>query len=240
MIVNDFITELKQTDYWRMLFNKHDVVMIHLIGSYLTCLTDDKSDIDLLLLCADMPPNSRDNLLKFKYKDKSVHICYHSLHSYIYHTANLHLSKLCGVQCQFLHDRPESIVYIRDGHEMGLDYLLSIKSEVSNVSSNILLYCAKHIVEGALENGLSSEYRTKWLHHMVMCYNIVSGTEIDRHFLTRLKRIRTDGITSEDERLLWTLLKEIWQYINTLDIVSLQNSACKLNLSIQQKFELRR
>lgn len=237
----DFINDLKKSKYWSMLLNRHNVIMVHLIGSQLTKVLDDQSDIDLLFLCTDCSMQKWENFYSFDYKGVPVHICWHNINSYIYHdNLQLNLNKISGLTCSFIDNIPEHIIYLRDGYDNGLNYLLSVKNEVSSVASNIVLYCGKKLMDSILKEGLLPDYQNKWLHHLVMCYNIAHHEELDKTYLLNLKRITEQELSNEVKNKFIIHLEQIRNYVDSLDIELLQLEAQKLNYQIQQNFQLRR
>ena len=231
----EILTKIKESKFWNILMSKHDVLLMHIIGSNLTGLLDEKSDLDILVICSDISQNHWEDVYRFDYKGCPVHLCYHQISSYLQVTPCIQLNQLHGVTCQYL--KKDHFIYIKPGCEKLVDKLLEMQKELSIVGCNYFIYCGKDLIHEWMNTQLLDDSKyCKWLHHILLCWDILENANTDVSFLTRIKRIKYTGISEEDRSRCIEKLKYVSDYLTTLNIEETRKNMTVYNQEINDYY----
>jgi hypothetical protein len=216
-----FVLDFKNSKYWNLLFDKYKVLMVQVIGSQLTEYIDDRSDIDIMVICENSPLEQEESIIRLKYEGHSVHWYYRNYKNYFDLSCKKGLTHIHANTLQYL--TQDKILYVDDKFKPALEFLLENKNEISKIAAKrFTIIFNKHIAD-TLENNLSEAYYTKWLSHLMICYSVLTNMQIDYDLLMAIKRIRWLPTTEEQRTQCCEILRELRVLIEGEDINALTN-----------------
>lgn len=218
-MIEEFITELKNSSYYERMFRDHNVIMIYVGGSRIINITDERSDYDLVVVTDNSTSDYEPDEF-FTYKDLKVHWYYRSLSQFIEKCDNPRtIGCFNGVLFANLTD--EVIIYEGSKYKRIIDYLKSVRDRIGKVSTYLLLNSKKQLVESILNAGeVLEEHYTKYLYYLCYASYYIMGEEPNKDFLATIKRIRWQPVSDKYKKLIVERIGYLDAYVsqNSFDI----------------------
>lgn len=172
----------------KYIFNEHyKVLAIQLVGSQLTELHTEDSDVDLIVICENSPLENEPSKISLQYQ--GIHIHWH----YINYRSYFDYKDIFGIKSTYLHQlhwsTKESFVYIDPDFQQGIDFLLSNKSLYIIPCLRRFLYAQRTYLIRVCEEGFTNYNRGKIFYHFLYSYAILFSEALDLQYVKEIKAI---------------------------------------------------
>lgn len=215
--ISEFIEELKNSSYYKLLFKYPTVVMIIISGSRVLDTPEvlhDDSDIDIDILL-DLKENidiyEIDKYLL--YKNVKVHWYYKNLKDF--QTLNFDKDRvLCGMAAvEFAYIQDKYIIYRNGEYKEVIDNLIRDKDKLALRGCSFLYKLEKDYIDEILQNSTVKEiHYSKILGHLCLASYWLQKETPNWGLIKHLKRIRYDGVSEEEKVQCIDRLKIFKQY----------------------------
>lgn len=213
-----FINDLKNSSYYDIIFNNHDVMMIYIGGSRMIGCIDERSDYDLVVVISDKDDNKTpDEFLM--YNGVKVHWDYRRISEFIEPMNRNTMGQFNGIV--FNKICSEVIIYENPKYTKIIDYLKRVRDIIAKISTYNLYTNQKSLVESILTSGsVNEKHHTKFLYCLGYASYYIMGETPNLEFLNSIKRIRWKPVSDEYKKLLVERLGYLGAFVNqnTFDV----------------------
>lgn len=183
-----FMRDLKASPYYERIFRGRDVIMLHISGSRLIGVTDERSDYDLVALTNGGERINHANEF-LTYKGIKVHWSYVPAAEFASNAEGTLMS--CFGEVQFSQLNEDAILYENPKYWRALCYLKDNKNAVSLFGIYGLAKFHKKLINSVLEAGeITEKHYCKFLYHLCYASYLALNEEPDKTLLAKIKRIR--------------------------------------------------
>lgn len=214
-----FIEAFKNTSYYQKLFESHEILAIHIMGSMCVGITDERSDYDIAIFTLGGEHIDVSEYEYLMYNGKKVHWYYFPIESLFDLQYGGELKILCPIQLRNI--REDLVIYENPKYVDMLHSIYKIKDKISTMAMYRFFEAQQDYIDGVLNEGrVLAKHHTKYLYHLCLASYYLTGEEIDKDFLRKLKRIRWQPVPDEYKNLAVERLKIYKNYIeqNPLDV----------------------
>lgn len=216
--IEQLIVDFKNSKYWNLLFEKYKVLMIQVVGSQLTGYVDERSDLDLIVICEDSPIEE-EPLIRLRYDGHSIHWCYKNYKYAFTFDGKTRLNQLDIMSRYYL--TMDKILYVDDKFKPASDFLVENKDIMSKLAAKVFALRFDELINNVLNSNCDKKHYTKWLSHLMMCYGVLTDTQIDYDLLMAIKRIRWSPTTEEQRVKCCEILRALQSLVANDDIDAL-------------------
>ena len=219
--ISEFIEELKNSSYYKLLFQYPTVVMIMISGSRVLDTQEilhEDSDIDIVVIVDSDENFSVYELNKYLiYKGVKVHWYYESLNQFQnilpsdFKCKNRALRANGALQFSYIQDK--YIIYRNEEYKEIIDNLIKEKDKIALKGLDLLYKLEKDYIDEILQNNTVKEiHYSKILGHLCLASYWLQKETPNWGLIKHLKRIRYDGISEEEKVQCIDRLKVFKQY----------------------------
>lgn len=212
-MINDFISDLKNSPYYDKLIINDNVLGLYIGGSTSAGTSDGNSDFDLIAITLSGDSLDTSNEIYLKYKGKTVHWYYWPLKE-IFKLYNdcVWLAGSIGLR----NIRPELILYTKPSYQKLWDLLLQYKEKISNLACRQLFKTMKREVSVLLgTEDLLKVQPHKCYYHLCLATGYLLNEKIDLALLQDLKSICRRRPNSISSQLVVDIIRRGLNYIET-------------------------
>ena len=194
---DEFIADLTNSKFYRMLFDGKDVVMIYIAGSRIYNVLDDRSDYDIVVITNKDDQDYPKEYLT--YKGKKVHWYWRNIDNFI-ETGQTYTMRYYG-NVLFGYIQDDCIIYKNEAYSDRIKDLFTRKNEIALSGAKLFYASQQQLVESICEKSRidESDY-TKFLGHLCVTSYYVLNEPIDKELVLKAKRIRWQPVTEEDKQ----------------------------------------
>lgn len=204
MTIAEFKEELLKCPYWGEVFEKKDIIAIFLLGSQVTGCTDERSDYDLTIVCANAHPKRDKRFLLFR--GHKIHWYTYSYEQFVQTKVGHPLFSYMNVLFGFLTD--ECVIYINEEYREQMEKLISLKAQIGMKGAKLFYKTQREFVQFLLRQGeIREQDFTKFLGHLCVTKAFVFSEPLDNEKILKAKRIRWQPTSVEDRSWILQQLK---------------------------------
>lgn len=209
---DEFIADLTNSKFYRMLFDGKDVVMIYIAGSRIYNVLDDRSDYDIVVITNKDDQDYPDEYLT--YKGKKVHWYWRNIDNFIETGKTYTMSYYGNVLFGYIRD--DCIVYKNEAYSDKIKDLLARKKEIASNGVRLFYASQKQLVESICEKSRidESDY-TKFLGHLCVTSYYVLNEPIDASVVLPAKRIRWQPVGEDTKGKIIERLRLLKDFMET-------------------------
>lgn len=209
ILCNKLISELKNTNYWQLLF-KEEAELIFFGGSTLCNTRDDFSDFDI-----DCITSTKNILNKNKYNEylewngKKIHMYYHSLYeinSKLFYGIDLNFMINLYLLCERIKNKDYSMIIYCSNDKL-IKLLINRSEEFLNFGFKELVKANLYKIE--LISSGKNFIKSKWLYYLIYAKKLFFKEELDMQFLKQIKRIEWQPVKQKYLDMCVQDIKEI-------------------------------
>lgn len=209
---DEFIADLTNSKFYRMLFGGYDVAMIYISGSQLYGARDDRSDYDLIVLVngdCRYEPNEY-----LTYNGKKVHWYWLNIDTFT-ETENTYLIRYYG-NLLFGYVSDDYIIYKNEKYTDKINYLLEHKHEIALKGAEEFYKTQERLVEEICRKSRIDENNyTKFLGHLCVTSYYVLNEPIDKELVLKAKRIRWQPVDEDTKGKIIERLRLLKDFMET-------------------------
>lgn len=200
---DEFIADLTNSKFYRMLFDGKDVVMIYIAGSRIYNVLDDRSDYDIVVITNNDDQDYPNEYLI--YKGKKVHWYWRNIDNFI-ETGKTYTMRYYG-NVLFSYICEDCIIYKNEKYTDRINQLLERKHEIGLNGAKLFYESQKQLIESICKKSRidESDY-TKFLCHLCVTSYYVLNEPIDKELVLKAKRIRWQPV---DEDTKWKIIERL-------------------------------
>lgn len=186
-MLSDFITDLKASKFYDLLFDGYNVVMIYVAGSNLYCATDDRSDYDLIVIVDGEGSEYPNQYLT--YDGAKVHWYWRNIDEFI-ESGNTYPMRYYG-NVLFGYITDNNIIYRNDDYAEVIDNLITHKHQIGVNGARLFYNAMTPLINSVLDDECINKVNyTKHLGHLCVTSFFVLDEPIDKELVCNIKRIR--------------------------------------------------
>lgn len=209
---DEFIADLTNSKFYRMLFDGKDVVMIYIAGSRIYNVLDNRSDYDIVVITNKDDQDYPDEYLT--YKGKKVHWYWRNIDNFI-ETGNTYAMRYYG-NVLFGYICDDCIVYKNEKYADKINDLLNNKRDIAINGAKLFYNAMKPLVERICEKSRIDEFDyTKYLGHLCVTSYYVLNEPIDCDVVLPAKRIRWQPVDEDTKGKIIERLRLLKDFIET-------------------------
>ena len=230
---DNFIQDFKNSKYFNTFFSNPNIIMAFLAGSRSTCLENDYSDYDVVIIYKTGASNPNKGLY-LKYNNKLVHFYYRPLASFLgnYYTATGSLVSLF----QFIETTKLSILYVNDKYKQLVKKLFEKQFSLARIAQ---LKFAKNyeelITAVANTQTILLENYSKIIYHLVYISNKLSHVQNPKQLMLAIKHCTQTGLSEEEHDYVVERLTNLRYFI---DNYSMEDLVTKMGEETKELLEL--
>ena len=214
-MLNTFINDFKQSNYYKQIYTENEsntVLGIYLVGSTCMGLDDDNSDYDITVLTLKGDYIDKSEEFHLRYKGKKVHWWYLPI-SMLFDLYS-DLRTMTPLQLHYI--TSDFIIYENPDYKMLLERLFSYKNEISTLAVYKFFDGHMSVINEVVEKDTipSEWFFYKYLYHLCNATYYLYDEEVDITFLKELKRVYCKPISEEVKKLAAKRLAMGIKYIN--------------------------
>lgn len=209
---DEFIADLTNSKFYRMLFDGKDVVMIYIAGSRLYNVLDGRSDYDIVVLInGDSEHNSNEFLM---YKGRKVHWYWRNVETLIKEKNTYSIWCYGSVLFGYISD--DCIIYKNEKYADQINFLLSHKHEIALKGAEEFYKTQERLVEEICRKSRIDENNyTKFLGHLCVTSYYVLNEPIDASVVLPAKRIRWQPVDEDTKGKIIERLRLLKDFMGT-------------------------
>lgn len=209
---DEFIADLTNSKFYRMLFDGKDVVMIYIAGSRIYNVLDDRSDYDIVVITNKDDQDYPNEYLT--YKGKKVHWYWRNIDNFIEtgktYTMRYYGNVLFGYICE------DCIIYKNEKYADKINDLLNNKRDIAINGAKLFYNAMKPLVERICEKSRIDEFDyTKYLGHLCVTSYYVLNEPIDKELVLKAKRIRWQPVDEDTKGKIIERLRLLKDFMET-------------------------
>ena len=209
---DEFIADLTNSKFYRMLFDGKDVVMIYIAGSRIYNVLDDRSDYDIVVITNKDDQDYPNEYLT--YKGKKVHWYWRNIDNFIEtgktYTMRYYGNVLFGYICE------DCIIYKNEKYADKINDLLNNKRYIAINGAKLFYNAMKPLVERICEKSRIDEFDyTKYLGHLCVTSYYVLNEPIDKELVLKAKRIRWQPVDEDTKGKIIERLRLLKDFMET-------------------------
>lgn len=209
---DEFIADLTNSKFYRMLFDGKDVVMIYIAGSRIYNVLDNRSDYDVVVITNKDDQDYPDEYLT--YKGKKVHWYWRNIDNFI-ETGNTYAMRYYG-NVLFGYICEDCIIYKNEKYADKINDLLNNKRDIAINGAKLFYNAMKPLVERICEKSRIDEFDyTKYLGHLCVTSYYVLNEPIDCDVVLPAKRIRWQPVDEDTKGKIIERLRLLKDFIET-------------------------
>lgn len=209
---DEFIADLTNSKFYRMLFDGKDVVMIYIAGSRIYNVLDNRSDYDIVVITNKDDQDYPDEYLT--YKGKKVHWYWRNIDNFI-ETGNTYAMRYYG-NVLFGYICEDCIIYKNEKYADKINDLLNNKRDIAINGAKLFYNAMKPLVERICEKSRIDEFDyTKYLGHLCVTSYYVLNEPIDCDVVLPAKRIRWQPVDEDTKGKIIERLRLLKGFIET-------------------------
>ena len=209
---DEFIADLTNSKFYRMLFDGKDVVMIYIAGSRIYNVLDNRSDYDIIVITNKDDQDYPDEYLT--YKGKKVHWYWRNIDNFI-ETGNTYAMRYYG-NVLFGYICEDCIIYKNEKYADKINDLLNNKRDIAINGAKLFYNAMKPLVERICEKSRIDEFDyTKYLGHLCVTSYYVLNEPIDCDVVLPAKRIRWQPVDEDTKGKIIERLRLLKDFIET-------------------------
>lgn len=209
---DEFIADLTNSKFYRVLFDGKDVVMIYIAGSRIYNVLDDRSDYDIVVITNKDDQDYPNEYLT--YKGKKVHWYWRNIDNFIEtgktYTMRYYGNVLFGYICE------DCIIYKNEKYADKINDLLNNKRDIAINGAKLFYNAMKPLVERICEKSRIDEFDyTKYLGHLCVTSYYVLNEPIDKELVLKAKRIRWQPVDEDTKGKIIERLRLLKDFMET-------------------------
>lgn len=209
---DEFIADLTNSKFYRVLFDGKDVVMIYIAGSRIYNVLDDRSDYDIVVITNKDDQDYPNEYLT--YKGKKVHWYWRNIDNFIEtgktYTMRYYGNVLFGYICE------DCIIYKNEKYADKINDLLNNKRDIAINGAKLFYNAMKPLVERICEKSRIDEFDyTKYLGHLCVTSYYVLNEPIDKELVLKAKRIRWQPVDENTKGKIIERLRLLKDFMET-------------------------
>lgn len=209
---DEFIADLTNSKFYRMLFDGKDVVMIYIAGSRIYNVLDDRSDYDIVVITNKDDQDYPNEYLT--YKGKKVHWYWRNIDNFI-ETGKTYTMRYYG-NVLFGHICEDCIIYKNEKYADKINDLLNNKRDIAINGAKLFYNAMKPLVERICEKSRIDEFDyTKYLGHLCVTSYYVLNEPIDKELVLKAKRIRWQPVDEDTKGKIIERLRLLKDFMET-------------------------
>lgn len=183
----DILIKLMNSSVKRYLFKEeYEILYIQVVGSILTGLSSELSDIDMIAICKNSPINE-ESPIALEYEGVHIHWHFINYRAFFFYTFEF------GIRSSYMHQlhwlTPEFCVFVHPDFQNNLNFLLLEKDKFIKPCLMRFLYCQRNYLKELVRDGLIPSNSGKMIYHFLSCYSILEDEELDYNLTQKIKRI---------------------------------------------------
>lgn len=209
MTIAEFKEEFLKCPYWDVITGGYDIMAIFLMGSRVTGCTDERSDYDLTIVCADDSVQQDKRFLLFK--GHKVHWYFTAYKDFVQEEPRRPL--WCYMNVLFGYVTLEYVLYINGNYKEQIGELMARKREIGLNGAKLFVETQKFLIDSIDSRGeLVEQDFTKFLGHLCITKYFVYQEPVDVVHVLKAKRIRWQPTTKEDRDWIVLQLKMLMKW----------------------------
>lgn len=234
-----FIDDFKKSSVCKYILadSQVDIIMLWITGSTLTGVLDSESDYDICVLCARKPQDLNANssgmrlysrpgsyFLKYKPLDRKVQWIYNDITDIVCASNSTPLDNIGWAQ--FKEISSEFIIYKNPEYTPFIDYLISIKDQIFQLSTYLFIEAMlKQLGSASLVDLLAYKPTkpNKGLYHVVWLADALRERPLDTERLLRIKRNLASSLSRKDLDYISCCIDYLMNYRDKFDKTLLTN-----------------
>ena len=213
--MEQFISDLTSSKFYKKLFEFDEVIMIYIAGSRILGCIDDRSDYDLIVITRNKSNYKLNEYLV--YENKKVHWYFQSIDTF-YADLPLTVSNCVGLSA-FKEMRDELIIYKNPKYNELINTMMNHKIAISAIGSLCGYKTQMSLINQIITDGTVRERNKTKIIYMLcaMYYNLVDEP-LDIEFLSIIKRIRWRDVPEKYIDQCVDVLINFKKYVESIDI----------------------
>lgn len=211
-----FIEDLTSSKFYHRLFETDEVLMIWVGGSRIFKCVDDYSDYDIVVLTKSTNEHHAKEYLRYHGESK-VHWYFNCIGTYFNPIGIVLADYVALTQLNYIYN--DVIVYKNPKYIDLIDDFLSKQKLVARLGDILGFQHSKNLIDSIVYDGfISNKNKTKHLYMLCAMYYDITGQDLDREFLTKIKRIKWQEIDEKYSRQCVDILGKFKDYMQNIDV----------------------